>query len=149
MHIWSGLIPKACLVLNLLRHSRVNLKFSAYAQVHGANVLSATSVAPPRTFMVVHEKPDVCRRWEIWGIHGWYLGHALHHYICFEVLANNTARIHIANTVEFSPHDLTIPFSSSSDNTIEAAKQLAHDLQNQSKSASLFRIGVFTMEAIK
>ena len=102
MHIWCQLIPQTCLVLNFLWQSRIKTKFLAYAQVHGTYVFNATPVAPPGTSTFVHEKPAVCGSWEIWGIDGWYLGQALHHYRCLEVFTNNTLHIWISDTVEFS-----------------------------------------------
>ena len=102
VHIWCRLIPQACLVLNLLQQSRINPKLSAYAQVHGAYYFNTTPVAPSGTRVVVHEIPAVGGSWKIRGIDGWYLGHTLHQYICFEVFANNTSHSRIADTVEFS-----------------------------------------------
>ena len=99
--------------------------------------------------MVVHEKPAVFGSWEIWGIDGWYLGHALHHYRCFEFFLNNTAHSRIVDTIEFSPHHFTMPFTSSSDNAMEAAKQLAHDLQNPAPTAPFSQLGDSTMAAIE
>ena len=80
-NIWCILIPQACIVINLIQQLRINPKLSAYAQVHGAYAFNSTPVAPPVTRVVVHEKPAVCKIWSIRGTDGWYLGHALHHYI--------------------------------------------------------------------
>ena len=84
MNIWCQLFTQACLVLILVRKSRINPKISDYAQVHDAYDFNATPASPPGTRVVVHEKPAVRGSWEIWGIDGWYLGHFLHHYRCFE-----------------------------------------------------------------
>ena len=65
-------------MLNLTRQSRIIPKLSAYAQVHEEYDLNATPIAPPGISVVVHEKTTFCGSWEIRGIHGWYLGHALH-----------------------------------------------------------------------
>ena len=149
MHLWCQLIPQACLVFNLLQKSIINPKNSAYAQVHGAYDFNATDAAPPGTHVVVHKKPAVCGSWEIQRIDGWYMVHALHHYRCFEVFANNTALIRIADTVDSFPHHFTIPFQSSVDNAIEVAKQLAHALQNTYPRAPLLQLEDSTMANIK
>jgi hypothetical protein len=47
MHIWCRLVNQAIITLNLLRNSRLNKKFSAYAQVFGQFYLSTTLLAPP------------------------------------------------------------------------------------------------------
>ena len=111
-------------MLNLLQQSRINPKLSAYAQVHGAYDFNATSVAPPGICVVVHEKPAVRGSWSIRGIDGWYLGHTLHQYICFEVFANNTSHSRIADTVEFFLHHFTVPFPLSAEIAIEAETNL-------------------------
>ena len=49
VHIWCRLIPHCLLTLNLLRPSRINLKLSAYAQLHGAFNFNRTPLAPPGT----------------------------------------------------------------------------------------------------
>ena len=103
--------------------------------MYGAYDFNAIPVAPPGTCVVVHEKPEVRGSWEIQGIDGWYLGHALYHYRGFEVFENNTAHSRIADTVENFPHNFNNTFQSSSDNAIEAEKQLAHALQNPAPSA--------------
>ena len=149
MHLWCQLIPQACLVLNLLWQLRINPTLSAYTQLNGSYESNATPVSPPGTCVVVHEKPEVRGRWEIWRIDGWYLGHAINHYRYFEVFKNNTYHIRIEGTVEFSPHKFTMPLPSSVDNTIEAAKKLAHALQNPAPSTLLSQLGDSTMADIK
>ena len=101
MHIWCQFIPQACLVLNLLRQSRINPKLSAYAQVPRAYDFNSTPVAPLGTRVVLHEKQAVRISWEIRVIDVWYLGQALHHYRCFEVFAKNTDHSCISDTVKF------------------------------------------------
>ena len=61
MHLWRQLIPQACLVLNLIRQSRITPKLSSYTQVHGAYDFNETTVLPPGNRVVVNEKPVVFR----------------------------------------------------------------------------------------
>ena len=90
--------------------------------MHGAYDFNATPVASPGTRVVVHENPAFCGSWAIQGVDGWCMGHALHHYRCFEVFVNKTAHSHKVDAVEFFPHHFAMPFPSSTYNAIEAAK---------------------------
>jgi len=57
LHLWEHLLPQADLSLNLLCGSRINLKLSAYAQLHGIFNYNNTPIAPPGTRVLVHNKP--------------------------------------------------------------------------------------------
>jgi hypothetical protein len=46
LHLWDRLVPHLLLTLNLLRGSRINLKLSAWAQVHGMFDFDRTPIAP-------------------------------------------------------------------------------------------------------
>ena len=74
---------------------------------------NATPIVPPGTRVAVHEKPAIRGSWVIRGIDGCYLGCDIHHYICFEVFANNTSHIRIADTFEFFLHHLKITLPTS------------------------------------
>ena len=63
IHLWCILIPQSILSLNLLRGSIMNPKLSAHAQVHGSFDLNATTIAPPGTKIIIHDKPIVRGSW--------------------------------------------------------------------------------------
>jgi hypothetical protein len=75
MHLWCRLITQATTALNLLRQSHINRRLvSAEAQLNGAFDFNKTTLAPPGTHVVVHEKTTQrgsC--WDTRGIDGWYL----------------------------------------------------------------------------
>ena len=101
MHIWFRLILQACLALNLLRQSRINPKFLLMHKFMEHIILMSPLLRLQELVWLFHKKPAVRGIWAIRWIDGWSLGHAIHHYIRFEVFANNTAHSHIAETVEF------------------------------------------------
>ena len=125
MYPCSTLVRKILFLLgsNLLIRESTYIRFLYYA--------------PPGTYIAVQKKPAVRGSWEIQGIDGLYLGQALHHYYCFEVLVNNTANSLTEDTVEFLLHHITVTFISSAENYIEAAEQLAHALLNPLPGAPL------------
>ena len=149
MNILCQLIPLACLVLNLLLKSRINPNISSYTQVNGSYDFNATPVALPGTCVVVYEKTAVCGSWAIRGIDGWYLGHTLHHCICFEVFEDNKAHSRIKETIEILPHHFNMNFPSSAENAIVSAKQLEHALLNSAPSAPFQQLGYYTIAAIQ
>ena len=54
---WCRLLPQAELTHNHLRASRLNPKFSAYAQLEGTFDFTHTPLAPPGTRVIIQEKP--------------------------------------------------------------------------------------------
>jgi hypothetical protein len=56
--LWDTLLPQATITLNLLIKSRINPRVSAYAQLNGNFDFNRTTLAPPGTRVIAHEKPD-------------------------------------------------------------------------------------------
>jgi hypothetical protein len=105
---WDRLLFQVELTLNLLRSSRVNPKWSAYAYLHGNFDFNKMPLAPPGTKVVLHLKPD---QWASWAFHaeeGWYVGPSMEHYRCVKCYMLTTSRERDINTVEFFP--TTTPF---------------------------------------
>jgi hypothetical protein len=99
LHLWDRLLPHALLTLNLLRGSRINPNLSAWAQLHGAFDYNKTSLAPPGTRVLVHEKPSVRGTWAPHAVDGWYIGPAMKHYRCHRVWIWETRAERIADTL--------------------------------------------------
>ena len=86
MHLWCRLLPQALLTLNLLRQSRINPKFSAYAHLNGQHDYNVHPVAPPRIEVLVHEKSSARKLLAPQGVGGWYLVPAMEHYMCYKII---------------------------------------------------------------
>ena len=66
----------------LLRASRVNPILSAYAYLFGQLDFNRTTVAPPGTNVLVHDKPTAQKSFDPLGTDRWYVGPAPEHYRC-------------------------------------------------------------------
>jgi hypothetical protein len=115
MHLWCHLIPQANITLNLLQGSRVNPKLSAYTQVHGPFDFKHTPLAPPRTFILGHEKPDKQKTWDTHAVDAWYVGPAMDSYRCYKVWCISIRATHICDTVEWFPRHVAMPTPSATD----------------------------------
>ena len=122
LHIWCRLIPHAILMLNLLRQSRMNPKLSGYAQLHEGFNYNATSLALPGTQVIIHENPTVRGTWASHGVKGWYLGPSMNHYCCHHIYVTKTRGEIDSDCVEFFPHSTPLPYKSSAENSIIAAR---------------------------
>ena len=91
-------MDQAVLTLNLLRSSRVNLALSAHAYLHGVFDFNKTSLVPPGTRVVIHEKPRQQSLWAFHGVDGWYVGPSYHHYRCVTCFLPRSGRLRDANT---------------------------------------------------
>ena len=87
----------------MLRASCLNPKISAYMALERAFDYKKTTLAPPGTKVVIHEKPDKRASWAAHGVDGWYLGPAVEHYRCYRVYVTNTRAERNADTVKFFP----------------------------------------------
>jgi hypothetical protein len=76
---------------------------SGYAQLNGHFYFNITSLAPPGTRIITHEKPDQRESWDPQGLDGHYLGPALDHYRCYQVHITKTKGTRIVDTVEPPP----------------------------------------------
>ena len=54
---WDRITPQAELALNLLRNSRLNPKFSAWAYLFGNFDFNKSPLLPPGTKIILHAKP--------------------------------------------------------------------------------------------
>ncbi len=129
MHLWDKLLPQAELTLNLLRTSRTHPKLSSYTHQNGPFDFNRTPLAPPGTKIVLHEKPKQRQTWAPHGLDGWYIGPAMEHYRCYHVYVPSTRSTRIVDTIEFFPHHVPLPATSSHDRLIQAAAELIDTLQ--------------------
>ena len=103
MHLWDKTIPQAELTLNLLRHSRLNPKLSAWEQLHGRFDFNRTPIAPPGIRVKAHARPSQRQTWAPHTFDAWYIGPALEHYRCYTVWATQLRQVRIVNQLMWFP----------------------------------------------
>jgi hypothetical protein len=99
-YLWDLLLPQAELTINLLRQSTANPKISAWEYFNGPFDFNKTPLAPIGCRVLIHAKPGVRRSWDFRAKQGFYVGPALDHYRCWELVKADTKKV-ISDTVEF------------------------------------------------
>ena len=128
---WDRLLPQAKITLKLLRRCRLNPALSAYACLWGPYDFNAHLIAPPGTMTLVHKKVEDRNLWDFHCQIGWYIGPALHHYICVQVYIPSTNSVNVADTVKFIEEKIPFPNS----NVDDFLKQLISDIVHLLKKA--------------
>ena len=149
LHLCCRLIPHIILTLNLLRQSRMNPKLSGYVQLHGEFNYDATPLSPPGTQVIIHENPTVRGTWASHGVKGWYISPLMNHYLCHHVYFTKTRGERDSDCVEFFLHNTSIPYKSSAENAIIAARELAYALKNPAHQAPFSNTGNSQLVAIE
>jgi hypothetical protein len=116
---------------------------SAYAQLNGYFDFNRTTLAPPGTRIIAHEKSDQRASWDPHGLDGYY------HYRCYQVHIPKTKGTRIVDTVEFFPATLAMPRTSSKDLKSIAAMELSHALQHPDPAAPFIQIGTAQLQALR
>ena len=78
------------MTLNMLCALHMNPKLSVYELLKGNFEFNSSSLAPPISKVVIHEKPQ---QWKFWAPHGnqaWYIGLELEHYQCYRIYIPET-----------------------------------------------------------
>ena len=127
--LFARLLEQAEITLNLLRTSRTHPQMSSYAHLFGPFDYNKTPLAPPGTKVIIHEKSRQRGTWSPHGLDGWYVGPAMNHYRCFRIYVPSTGATRTADTVEFFPHHVPLPQTSSHDIIVQAADELIQALQ--------------------
>ena len=106
LHLWDKLITQACIPINLLRNSHINLHLSSEAHLNGNFNYNTTPLSPPGTKVVAFEPPDKRNIWATHGTLGWYIGPELHHYRRWKIYVTKTAATWVCDTVKYPQHNL-------------------------------------------
>ena len=80
--------------------------------------------------MVVHERTQDRKSWEVHGKDGFYVGPKLKHYRCFEILVSETGATRTSDTIAWFPKQCIMPGGSPSEILTEAVKDLTSSIQN-------------------
>jgi hypothetical protein len=148
LHLWDILLPQAEITLNLLRTSILHPQLSAAAHFHGLVNYNKTYFALLGCKIIAHEKPGKRRTWSPHGQHGYSLGPAMYHHRCQNVYILATASERIIDTLEFPPHNFTMPQLSSTDRLIMAANDMSNALKNPHPEVPFLHIGDDTIPAL-
>ena len=66
-------------------------------------------MAPPRTCVIVHDKPGNRTSWSHRGTPGWYIGPSLDLYICMQFCMHATCIVRITDVLKYIPKSFTFP----------------------------------------
>jgi hypothetical protein len=80
--------------------------------------------------VLIHAKPSVCRSWDYRAKQGFYVGPALDHYRCYELVKSNTKQKVISDTVRFRHAYLQIPAVSAEDKIRNGLQVMVGSMQN-------------------
>ncbi len=94
-------VVKAKLTINLLRQATANPKILAWEYFNGPFDFNKTPLALVGCRVFIHAKPGTRRSWEYRAKQGFYMGPALKHYRCYELVKSETKQKVISNTVQF------------------------------------------------
>ena len=102
----------------------MNPKLSAYSQIEGEFIFTATPLATPGIRVLVHEKPQNRGTWDCHGEEGYYIGPAMESYRCFKTYIKSTKGERITDTIEWFPHNYTMPGNSDVEMLVSATNDL-------------------------
>ena len=146
---WCRLLDQAELTVNMLLQSRLNPRFSAYAQLEGFFNFNATLLAPSGTKVVVYETPAARNSWALHGIEGWYVGPAIKQYRCFRYFIPKTGSERIGEIVQFFQQQVRMPSTSSQDVAIKAIHDLTYDIKHPTAATPTLLLGDEKTHALK
>eukprot|EP00804_Cyclotella_cryptica_P014695 CCRYP_012698-RA/>CCRYP_012698-RA protein AED:0.35 eAED:0.35 QI:0/-1/0/1/-1/1/1/0/352 len=132
---WDLLIPHAELMLNLLRASRCNPILSAWEDLFRPFNFDATPMGLALCCILIHNKATTHRSWDYHSHEGFYVGPALRHYHCYQVLNKESQAVGIMDAIKFRHHYLPSPDLTAEDRIIDALQQLR--LTTKSPTAQL------------
>ena len=98
--------------------------------------------------MKIHEKPHKRLTYAPHSANGWYLGPAVHNYICCTFYNIDTGGGNIPDKIAFSPEFMKMPNYSTRDIAIHDAADLAKALQTP-RPESPFQVGNAQLKAIR
>ena len=122
MDRWDLLLPHTELTLNLLRHSPTQA--SAWENLFGPYNFDATPIGPAGCRVLMHNKATLQKSWDYRCREGFYVGPALKHYRCYQVLGKDTRALAISDAVHFRHHKLPGPAPTTADKLLCALQRL-------------------------
>ena len=124
---WDLLLPQAELTLNLLRPGTDPTK-SAWECLFGTYNFDATPMGPAGCKVLIHNKAGLRKSWDYRCKEGYYIGPALQHYRCYQVISKDSGALTISDAVKFKHHYLPEPTMSVEDKLLHAVQAINHTL---------------------
>ena len=103
LQLWGILLKQAKIILNMIRQSRTLTHLSVYTHIFGEFYFNRTPLAPHRTQVVIHNRPNDRASWIPHGEDGWYIGPSMECYRCHKSYIPKTRVERISETVDFFP----------------------------------------------
>ncbi len=144
-YLWDLLLPQAKLTVNLLCQATINPKISTWEYFNGPFDFNKTPLTPVGCRNLIHAEPVTRRSWDYRAKQGFYVGPALDHYRCYELVKSETKQKVISNTVEFRHAYLQIPAVSADDKIINGLQVMAGALQNAPPPTSSHQLDTIEM----
>ena len=117
-------------MLNLLRASRCNPKFFAYAILEGEFNFNKTPLVPPGSKTLVYKDTKMQTSFAPHAKDAWYIGSAMQHYRCYKFWLPETRGTRIIKTAKFFPLHCTMSIINEGDAAILTSKELVDILRN-------------------
>ena len=146
---WDLLLPHAKLTLNISRPSRLNPRISANTLINGEFDFDKIPLAPAGCKVILHDGTEHRPSWANHGSRGFYIGPALKHYRCYDVLMVKSNDTSISNTVDFFPHMCDNPIPSAQDRLNMILEDLVETLGSPAPSIPSVRYGTDLNNAIR
>ena len=127
---WDLLLPQVEMTLNLMRGSIRDKKKSAWEEHKGPYDFNRNPIAPVGTRVTIYVDPATRGSWEPHGVRGFYLGPAMEHYRCYNVLVEKTRGIRVSDSLAWHPKE---------DITTENIERLVDDAIDTAKQGRLRR----------
>ena len=115
------------LTLNLMRSARLNPLISAYEYLRGKFIWHHTPLGPPGAAIMALNRvtgANIRPKWDPHGLTGFYVGPAMDHRGCFEVLVTKTKRTRVTDSLAWFPTPLAPPIPTREDILAIAAEDL-------------------------
>ena len=97
LQLWERILQQAKISLT----SRLHSHLSAYAHLYGEFDYNYTTLSPPGTKVVIHNRPGDRAYWQPHGEPGWYIEPSTGHYRCHKAYIPQKRAERISDTVEF------------------------------------------------
>lgn len=133
----------------MMRPSRINPRLSAYNQIWGNFNYDEHPLAPPGCKVVIHDSPEKRASFAYHGMVGFYMMPAMDHYRCYQVYVPETNGVRISATVNFFPHHVQMPRTSSEDRLAVTFEDLSTILKNPYANTPSLQQGSPTNDAIR
>ncbi|EJK53767.1 hypothetical protein THAOC_26721 [Thalassiosira oceanica] len=118
--LWDKLLPGAELQFNLLRQSNMTPTISAHAHLFGPFDFNRTPIAPLGCACDIHVPVAVRASWGSHARKGWYIGGSDDHYRTHRLVARDTQRDCLSQTVGFKHKSIVAPAKSVGDQVVQA-----------------------------